>query len=205
MKILAVIWDVGGVLLRTENPIPRQKLADRLQISRSELEQIVFDSVSSRNAQLGEITAEQHWENVGRMLNLQLEEMGEIQREFWGGDIVDYDLVDTIRSLQRAAFKTGILSNAFSSLRKFVVSEIQIGDAFDEIIISAEVGLMKPDPRIYQFALARMGVDPGEAVFIDDSQGNILAACELGMHAFQFRTPEQTHRELEALLDGRVG
>jgi len=56
-----VIWDLGGVLLRTEDWQPRQQLADSLKINRRDLEWLVFDSPSALKGQLGEISADQHW------------------------------------------------------------------------------------------------------------------------------------------------
>jgi HAD superfamily hydrolase (TIGR01509 family) len=68
------------------------------------------------------------------------------------------------------------------------------------VIISAEVGLAKPDPRIYQLALERLGVDPPEAVFVDDFLRNVEAARAAGLHAVHFKGPEQARAELEQLL-----
>ena len=56
----------------------------------------------------------------------------------------------------------------------------------DEMIISAEEGIAKPDERIYRIALEKMGVEPEEAVFLDDLSANVEAARQLGMKAVQF-------------------
>jgi epoxide hydrolase-like predicted phosphatase len=203
MEIRAVIWDVGGVLLRTEDPVPRQALADRLGIERLELEKVVFSGDSSNQAQLGKITIEEHWEQVRRILGLEIHEMDEFRAQFWSGDRVDYELVETIRSLQKSRCKTGILSNAFSNLREFLRDECGIVDAFDELVISAEEGVMKPDQRIYQLALARLGVEGSQAVFIDDVPANVEGARRVGMDGIHFRTSQQVRQELKMLLDGR--
>ena len=203
MEIRAVIWDVGGVLLRTEDPEPRQALADRLGIERRELEKVVFSGDSSNQAQLGKITLEEHWEQVRRILGLEIHEMDEFRAQFWSGDRVDYELVEAIRALQKSRIKTGILSNAFSNLREFLRDECGIVDAFDELVISAEEGLMKPDQRIYELALERMGVDASQAVFIDDVPANVEAARRVGLHGIHFRTSQQACQEMDMLLDGR--
>ena len=152
MNYQAVIWDLGGVLVRTDDPLPRQALAQRLGHTRASLDQLVFGGESSRRAQLGELTEQQHWENVRQMLGLQIEALSEFQREFWGGDRLDHELVDFIRSLRRD-YRTGLLSNNFSSLRSNLSTHWQIADAFDVIVISSEVHLLKPDARIYQLRL----------------------------------------------------
>jgi HAD superfamily hydrolase (TIGR01509 family) len=59
---------------------------------------------------------------------------------------------------------------------------------FDVVVCSGEEGVAKPDPTIYRLALDRLGVEPGEAVFVDDSRGHVAAARELGIHAIHFTT-----------------
>ncbi len=201
MAIRAVIWDMGGVLLRTENYASRERLAQRLGLSRSELEQLVFWGESGNRAQLGAITIDQHWENLRQEFNLSHQAMLDFKEDFWGGDCVDMVLIEYIRSL-RSSCKTGLLSNAFSNLRQ-VISEVwKFNDAFDEMIISAEVGLLKPDRRIYYLALDRLGVSPDEAVFVDDFLSNIEGARRVNMQAIHFKSPQQVLAELEELLKG---
>ena len=201
MGIQAVIWDLGGVLLRTEDYAPRQGLAQRYGMSLDEIEGFVFSGDSGDRAQLGEISADQHWENLRHKLGLTTTEMREFQEAFWGGDQLDTELVEYIRQL-RKRYKTGLLSNAFSDLRRLVTDIWQFADAFDEMIISAEVGLVKPDPRIYRLALERLGVAPEAAVFIDDLRRNVVGAQAVNLHTIHFENPQQARQELEYLLNG---
>jgi epoxide hydrolase-like predicted phosphatase len=201
MAIKAVIFDLGGVLLRTEDFSSRQALADRMGKPLAELENLVFNGDSGDRAQLGEISVDEHWENIRRMLGLDAAGISEFQRQFWEGDQLDVELVDAIRSL-RGRYKTGLLSNAFSDLRQVVTSIFQISDAFDEMIVSSELHMMKPDPRIYQAALQRLGVAAEEAVFIDDLLDNVEGALSQGLHAIHFRQRSQALGELERLLKG---
>jgi len=107
--------------------------------------------------------------------------------------------VDFIRSL-RPAVKTGMITNAWPNVRHYLKDEWHVADAFDHIVVSAEVGLIKPDPRIYQLALDGLGVAPGEAVFVDDMPENIAGAEALGMHGVRFLTPDQAIGDVRALL-----
>lgn len=203
MNIRAVIWDLGGVLVRTEDYTSRDHLAARLGLSREELEDLVFSNDSGDRAQLGLISVEQHLENLRRRFGLQKSEMDHFWKDFWGGDRIDAELVAFIRSL-RARYKTGLLSNAFSDLRHYVTNVWKFADAFDEMVISAEVGLVKPDARIYRLILERLGVAPQEAVFIDDMPRNVEGARAVNLHAVQFASPKQARSELERLLNGGV-
>lgn len=204
MNIRAVIWDLGGVLVRTEDYTSRDRLAVRLGLSREELEDLVFSNDSGGRAQLGLISVEQHLENLRQRFGLQRSEMDHFWKDFWGGDRLDAELVAFIRSL-RARYRTGLLSNAFSDLRHYVTHVWKFADAFDEMVISAEVGLVKPDARIYRLILERLGVAPQEAVFIDDMPRNVEGARAVNLHAVQFVTPQQARSELEWLLNGGVG
>lgn len=200
MPLKAVIFDLGGVLVRTLDPKPRQRLAARLGISPGELSQIVFDSETARLATLGKITTEEHWQAVRVALKLSPDEFTTVPLEFWGGDQLDLNLVEFLRAL-RPHYRTALLSNAWDDLRQVVVEHWRISDAFDEIVISAEVGLAKPDARIFTLTLSRLGVFPSEAVFVDDFPENVEAARRVGLGTILFRSPDQTLDELKAMLD----
>ena len=198
--IRAIIWDLGGVLVRTDDFRPREQLAASLGMTRADLETLVFSGTSGSRAQNGEIDVTQHWENIRETLKLSPQEIIAFQDTFWSGDRLDTALVDYIRSL-RSSYRTALLSNAFSDLRRAVEEVWHIQDAFDKIIISAEVGMTKPDQRIYRLALERIGAEPQEAVFIDDFTWNIDGARKAGLHTIHFQNPDQARADLEQLLD----
>ncbi len=203
MAIRAIIWDLGGVLVRTDNPTPRAQLAERLGLSRAELERMVFAGEWSDRATLGEISSDDLWQNICRQLKQPLEECASLQRSFWGGDRLDGGLIDYIRTLHRS-YRTAILSNAFLDLRR-ALGQWGIVDAFDQLIISAEVGVMKPDPRIFHLALERLKVAPADAVFVDDFAINVQAARSVGLQAIKFLDTAQVCAELERVLIIRRG
>jgi epoxide hydrolase-like predicted phosphatase len=200
MTIRAVIWDLGGVLVRTSDYTSRDALAARYGMRRAALEELVYGEESGRQAQLGQIDVQQHWENVRAALGIPFEEVEAFRSHFWRGDQLDGELVDYIRSLKRN-YRTGLLSNAFTNLRQVMRETWHIDDAFDAIVISAEEGLIKPDPRIYQVALDRLGVKPREAVFIDDMFQNVEGARRMDMYAIHFLSPEQARREVSILIN----
>ena len=198
MTIKAVFFDLGGVIVRTEFQAPRQQLADRLGMDYDDLNKIVFDSETSGRATIGEISPEEHWTAVLKRLRRPTSELTTIRDEFFAGDIVDRTLLDYIRSL-RGKHKTGLISNAWGDLRDFIVRE-KFDDAFDKLIISAEVGAMKPEPKIFQIALEQFGVRPKEAVFIDDFKINIEGCEKVGIKGILFKDSESTLRQLRKLL-----
>lgn len=200
--IRAVIFDMGGVLVRTDNRVPRTELARRFGMTYEELDDLVFDTLTADQAAIGDLDVEQHWDFVCRSLGVSLSEKPAIRKAFWGGDQVDKQLADYIRSLH-PRYKTALLSNAWNDSRRTAEERWKVLDAFDVIIFSSEVHLMKPDARIYQLAVERLGVEPQEAVFVDDFPENVEAARAAGLQAVRFRSTEQVVKELDGLLDGK--
>jgi epoxide hydrolase-like predicted phosphatase len=201
MAIKAIIFDLGGVLLRTADFSPRDHLADRLGMSRHELEGFIFGGESGDQAQRGEISVEEHWQNLRQKLNCSQQDLQALLDEFFAQDELDQELVNYIRKL-RQTYKTALLSNAWGNLRKMVADRWHFEDAFDVMIISAEVGIVKPDPRIFHLILVKLGVQPHQAVLVDDMLRNVEGAQAVGMQAIQFHSLPQVKDELEGLLNG---
>jgi len=198
MTIRAVFFDFGGVIARTEYQAPRQHLAERLGMEYEDVVKIVFDSQSSDRAAVGEINADEHWAEVMKRLKQPMSEKEAVREEFFAGDVIDREIVEYLRSL-RPDYYVGLISNAWSDLRDYITSQ-KFADAFEHMIISAEVGAAKPEARIYQIALEQAGVSPNEAVFVDDFYANIEGCQAVGMHGIHFQNPEQALNELKQLL-----
>ncbi|MBK8783500.1 MAG: HAD family phosphatase [Anaerolineales bacterium] len=198
MSIRAVFFDFGGVIQRTEFQAPRQHLGERFRMDYEDIDKLVFGSESARRASVGEITEDAHWANVLIRLKRPAAELKTIEGEFFGGDVIDRDLVELIRSL-RGKFHVGLISNAWSGMRAFLEREMLI-ELFDTVVISAEVRVMKPEAKIYSIALEQAGVKAEEAVFVDDVQANIDACQNIGMKGVLFRDPQKAKDELRKLL-----
>jgi HAD superfamily hydrolase (TIGR01509 family) len=200
MTIKAIYFDLGGVILRTGDKSSRGNLAAEFGMTYDEMDRFVFGSKSAALASLGKMTEVEHWLDVTRRLERPEMEMPHIRAAFFGGDVVDQDIVNLLRTL-RKTHKTGLISNAWDDLREWLIRQ-NLDDIFDYITISAEVGYAKPDARIYQFALDKLGVNADEAIFVDDVDKNIQASNALGMRGVLFRTTEQTLADVKQLLNG---
>ena len=198
--IQTVIFDLGGVLVRTEDRIPRQLLAEKFGMTYEEIDSLVYSSPTSKEAGEGKISAEQHKETVLKTLGLPLDSFKSFGDEFWGGDRLDKKLVEFIGGLQ-GEYTTVLLSNAWDDLRPLLVNLWKIDGIFDHIFISAEVKLAKPDPRIYQHVINELQQNPSEMIFVDDFIENIEAARVEGLHAIHFRSRDQALNELAEHLD----
>lgn len=198
-KIDAVIWDMGGVLLRSEHYQVREQLALRFKITEQELEHRVFNSESAMLATVGKISQVEHWRITALSLGLLEEEIQHFEEDFWAGDRCDQELVGYIRSL-KPRYKVGLLSNAWIGTREMLKDKYGCLDAFDLAVFSYEVGLAKPDAQIYRYILEKMDVAPERTIFVDDFKLNVTAAQELGIIGIHFKGRNQVIQEINQLI-----
>ena len=100
----------------------------------------------------------------------------------------------------RPRYRTAFLSNSFVGAREREQAARGFEDMADLIIYSHEVGVAKPDARIYALTCERLGVHPAEMIFLDDAPPNVAAAHDFGIHGILFQGNAQAIREIEALL-----
>lgn len=198
MTIKAVIFDVGGVLVRTESRQPRNDLEARLGLAPGAAEMLVFNGLVGLQAQRGEMTSQALWASVQRELGLDVDGLAQFRAAFYGGDRLDEALVAFVRSL-RPRYQTAIISNAMDDLLEMVTQHYPMADAFDLIVGSAYQRVMKPAPEIFLHTLAELGRAPEEAVFIDDFAHNVEGARAVGMAAIHFVPGIDLVAELAAL------
>lgn len=121
---------------------------------------------------------------------------GLLARMFAGSAPCD-PMFGVIYAARGAGLRTGLLSNSWG------VSDYPrhlFPDLFDAVVISAEVGMRKPEERIFLHAAELIGLDPADCVFIDDIEVNVTAAEAVGMTAVLHREPEETAARLGDLL-----
>src|SRR5258706_14630909 len=201
MSISAVFFDLGGVILRTEYQAPRQHLAEEFGMDYEDIDKIVHgggSNGSAARAAIGEITEEEHWLNVMKVLKRPATEYERIRDEFFAGDVIDLTIVNFLRSI-KSKHQVGLISNAWSGLRSYIERE-KFDDAFHHMIISAEVGVAKPSAKIYEFALEQLQVKAKEAVFVDDVIEKIKDGEELGMQGIHFKKPQSSLEQFKAFF-----
>ncbi|TWD82190.1 putative hydrolase of the HAD superfamily [Kribbella amoyensis] len=101
-----------------------------------------------------------------------------------------------VRRARSHGIRTALLSNSWGNSYPRDTWD----GMFDDIVISGEVGLRKPEPEIFLLASERLGLKPAECVFVDDMEPNVVGARELGMTAVHHTSYDETRRELEALF-----
>jgi putative hydrolase of the HAD superfamily len=118
-----------------------------------------------------------------------------------GNMTVHAQMIDRIRELRTQGYLVGLITNNVREGSASWRALIPIDELFDVVVDSSEVGMRKPNPAIFHHALALLGgVEPSEAVFLDDSPGNVAGAQRAGLHAIHVDDPDDALAELDALL-----
>jgi putative hydrolase of the HAD superfamily len=123
---------------------------------------------------------------------------GGLLKRMFAGSSPQLDMLDLVRELRDRGLRTGLLSNSWG-VRDGYPWEL-LGELFDDVVISARVGMRKPEERIFQLALERLGLSPGECAFVDDVEANVAAARVLGFVAVHHSAAAATRAELLDLL-----
>jgi putative hydrolase of the HAD superfamily len=115
---------------------------------------------------------------------------------------VHWMVVHKIRDLKGRGLRLGLLTNNVKEFGEHWRTMFPLEELFEEVVDSSHVGMRKPERGIYELTCSRMGIEPGEAVFIDDNLDNVEAARAYGMEAVHFgENPWDALAEIEAILD----
>ena len=107
--------------------------------------------------------------------------------------------VEILSDLRREGVRLVALSNWSAEKFPVALERYEFLGWFEAVVISGEIGIAKPDPRIFRLLLERTGLAARSTVFVDDSPANVAAAASLGMVALQFQDPAILRRDLEGL------
>jgi epoxide hydrolase-like predicted phosphatase len=197
--IKAIVFDMGGVFVQTTDKNPRSNLAKKYGLDDEALSLLVFQSETAQKATIGEIDENDHWKFIGDHFGLNSSELANFQEDFWGGDILDQELVRFTKTLKEK-YPIGLLSNAWSGARALLTRKFGFLDLFDVSVFSAEVKMAKPDPKFYFWMLDKLNVNAEEALFVDDFIENITAAKELGFKTVHFKNTIGTINKISELI-----
>lgn len=104
---------------------------------------------------------------------------------------------DAVLALRRGGVRTGLLSNSWGGAS---YDRTLFADLFNVLVVSGEEGMRKPDPRIYELALERLGLPAEEVVFVDDLPFNLKPPREMGIHTIHHTSAQDTIGQLEEIL-----
>jgi epoxide hydrolase-like predicted phosphatase len=202
VSIQAVIFDLAGVVLLPIHGTFAGLMAERLGVSEAEILH-VLGKPENDMWDMDELSDDEFFNFLLAELDLPITLKAILEKFVVDDFYVDPEMLAYIRMLQKT-YKTALLTNFPSHVHDFMQTAWRVDGAFDHIIASCDVKLVKPDPAIYQFALDRLGCQPSEAVFVDDRPINVTAAQEIGMVGFVYENAGQTIKDLEKVLSAGI-
>jgi epoxide hydrolase-like predicted phosphatase len=199
MAIRAIVFDIGGVLEITPDLGVTEKWEERLHLKPGELDERMGSLW--RGGSLGKCTLEDVARGLRERLGMDQAQVDDFLHDLWTEYLgqPNTELMDYFRSL-RPRYQTALLSNSFVGAREKEQERYQFEDLVDLIIYSHEVGLAKPDRRIFELTCQRLGVQPAETIFLDDVELSVAAAREYGIHAILFKDTAQAIADIQACL-----
>ena len=147
----------------------------------------------SRRSDLGLLADNEFFEELSKLSGI------EITEEEIDQSTSMYTEVIAIVEKVRETYPTGLLSNAPSGYIREILQEHNLEHLFNTIVVSGEIGFVKPDRRIFEHILGVMNANAKETIFIDDSLLNVEGARAVGINAIHFQSPKQLKEELAAL------
>jgi putative hydrolase of the HAD superfamily len=148
-----------------------------------------------RGLETGRLQEDEFEERFAKLLGL--DEAVDLIDGMFGGMLPCEPMVAAVRAAGSRGVKTGLISNSWSTSH---YDRDMLEELFDTAVISAEVGLHKPQPEIYRLAAERLVVPPAQCVFVDDLRENCEGAEAVGMTAILHRDPAETIERIEALF-----
>ena len=196
MKIEALLFDLGKVLIDFNFETGVQALHACCSISRERFEDVLWDENWIRRYERGEISTTEFHNYLCESADLKMPFPDFCQT--WGSVFLPDLLVseDLLAKLKRE-YPLILVSNTNEAHIEFIRSKYGVLDYFDRLVLSYKVGSLKPDPKIFEHAIEVSGYPAGALFFTDDREENILAAEELGIRGHQFQTESKLIEALE--------
>ncbi len=203
MPIRAIVFDVGGVLEITPDLGVTAQWEQRLHLKPGELDERLHSVW--RGGSLGTLTEEEVHTSIGEIMGMSAAQVDAFMDDIWAEYLgtLNVELTEYFRRL-RPKYQTAILSNSFVGARRREQERYHFDELCDFIIYSHEVGMSKPDRRIYALTCERLGVQPAEVIFLDDREAAIDAAREYGMHGILFKENAQALADIQACIQANA-
>lgn len=200
--IKAIFLDIGGVLIINNVRKVISEWAKKLGVDPLELKTL---SKEYSNLHMGGDTITYDEFINRKAVNwITAQELSDLQKEIWNSEYVNQELSDFINQ-EAKNFIWGIITNNYREAEELLLSKFKIPKFYKIFVTSAEVGVMKPDPKIYQAALEKTSLSPQEILFIDDSLENVEGAEKVDINGIQFINNQQLLRDFKKYMKLQIG
>ena len=193
-----IVFDLGGVLINWDPRHLYRKVFDDEDEMERFLAEVVTSEWNSRQ------DAGRRWEDGVALLSAQHPHLAGLISAYWerwdemlGGPIDG--TVAILASLRDMGYELHALTNWSTQTFPIARERYEFLDWFETIVVSGEEKVIKPDSRIYEILLERIGRQPDDCIFIDDAPHNVATARQLGFDTIRFENPDQLRAELGKL------
>jgi putative hydrolase of the HAD superfamily len=198
-EIRAVILDYGEVLCHLPSTDTIERLAAMFQMDPRTFLPTYLQTRAPYDR--GDLLPSEYWQNFAAQAGVKIaadavEQARQLDLELWSK--INDAMILWVQHLHAAGFKTAILSNMPADMAKHMRKNFAWLSHFDHHIFSGEVRSVKPEPAIYQHCIDALGVQPSEALFIDDREINLEQARAAGIRTIRFQSVEQLRDDLQA-------
>jgi len=193
--IKGIIFDLYGVNVHRNEQLTRDAFAKRIGCSTETIGK-AFDDSGREQLKLGTTTQRRFVSRLNKHLsaNLTINEV----RSLWNVTLtLDHSMITLLKTLKQH-YKLFLLTN----LNEFdwqAVRQLDLSNYFDDLFLSFELKMKKPNPQVFQTVVDLTGIDARDLLFIDDQMKNVSAASQLGMSSLQFKDSQTLHHQLHRL------
>ena len=193
--IEVVYLDLGKVLIDFDYAVAAQRILKISPLPLSEITKLLSEPQLLFDFETGRLSSIEYYKVISDALEMQIS-LDEF-RNLWGSMFLPEPLVSEkfLQDLKRRK-RLILLSNTNEIHFEYIEENFPILAQIEERLLSYQVGYMKPDPQIFQLAIEKAGVAPGEILFADDRIENVEGARAAGIQAIQFKSEKQLRQEL---------
>lgn len=187
--IKAIIFDCFGVLIKSGHTLLRQDFPELIEL---------VDELQAKS-DLGVLSRQEFNQVLAEKTGLSAEQVDD---RYWGTNKYDFSAIDMADNLKKSGkFKVGLLSNISRDWMSEILDYFASRQIFDEILLSGDINIVKPDPKIFTLMATKLNLEPYECVMVDDLASNVNGARIAGMHGVVFYSTNQAIEDLDNILE----
>ena len=189
-----LLLDIGMVLVRLDYKLLADKMRTLAQIEPAQLQAILTRNEFVREFECGKLSETEFYEEVCRRIGMNIPWSEFL--EAWNSIVADQLVSDHLLAALAGKAHLWAISNTNRTHFDFLARSFTFLRHFEGLILSYEVGALKPDARIFREALRKSGAPVTDLLFVDDQEINVKAARILGVDGFTFLSPAQFESEM---------
>ncbi len=194
-NIKTIVFDLGGVYFTDGTKQAIKNISSKYNVEESKIEDVLKGYMGTLY-RIGKIDANEFWNKAKRLWNLKDVDQKVLSDIWLEGYKPINGTIELVKKLKENGYEIVFLSDNVKERIVYLESQYGFLSNFNNGVLSYIVGTRKPDPVIYQEVLKVCSNPPQECVYIDDKEGLLMPAMDLGMKTIHFTSPEQTKSDL---------